>query len=110
MVEQVRSGNGNVRGAGANVANPRADNAARKDDVEIAALRATMFLLPLAALCTTVLLQLVLEEAHPEEYEHSLGDPAVLPGFAVALCVWWFFARYYRRYTTAARPAQPLPD
>ena len=110
MVERVQSGNGEVRGASTSATSPRAGVAARKDDVEIAALRATMFLLPLAALCTTVLLQLVLEEAHPEEYEHSLGDPAVLPGFAVALCVWWLFARYYRRYTTAARPAQPLPD
>ena len=102
MVEHVQRGNGNIRGASTKVTSPRADGAARKDDVAIAALRATMFLLPLAALCSTVLLRLVLEEAYPQEHEHSLGDLAVLLGVAVALCVWWVFARYYRRYTTAA--------
>src|SRR5918997_6641661 len=102
MVEHVQSGNGNIRDASTKVGSPRADGASRKDDIAIAALRATMFLLPLAALCSTVLLRLGLEEAYPEEHEHSLGDLAVLLGVAVALCVWWGVARYYRRYTTAA--------
>jgi hypothetical protein len=72
------------------------------DDVNIAARRETMFLLPLAALTSTVLTHLILDETYPKDYTYFSGDLAVLIGVLVATFIWWEFAHYYRRYTTAA--------
>ena len=42
------------------------------DDVNIAARRETMFLLPLAALTSTVLTHLILDETYPKDYTYLL--------------------------------------
>jgi hypothetical protein len=78
------------------------DAAALEDDVNIAARRATMFVLPLTALTSTVLLQLVLENVFPPDYTDFSGDLAVVLGVLFAVYMWRRSARFYRRYVTAA--------
>src|SRR5215203_6551258 len=85
---------------------PQEGPAAPEDDVNIAALKATMFLLPLAALTSPILIHLVLDETYPTEYTEFSGDLAVLIGVFLATCIWWEFAHYYRRYTTAANASR----
>jgi len=105
MVEQLgkkdSNGSRNAQGPGADVSGTPENVAAREDDVKIAALRATMFLLPLVALSSTVLLHLVLEEVLTKKYGDFTGDLAVLSGAIAAIGAWWALARYYRRYATA---------
>ena len=78
---------------------------APEEDAGVAALKATMYLLPLTALGATVLLHLVFEERYGAN-AHFAGDLSVLGGLAAALLVWWASARYYRRYATAANASQ----
>lgn len=102
MIE-LRSNDGEVvQGRGRQAAGTREGAAPLVDDVDIAARRATMFVLPLAALTLTVLLQLVLENVFPREYESFSGDLAVVAGVFFALYMWRRSARHYRRYVTAA--------
>ena len=102
MIE-LRSHDGeDVQSPGRQAAGAPEDAAALADDVNIAARRATMFVLPLTALTSTVLLQLVLENVFPPEHADFSGDLAVVVGVLVALYLWRRSARYYRRYVTAA--------
>ena len=104
MVKQLQERSGET------VRHPEADGlagapediATHTDDVFAAARRATMFLLPLVALFSTVLLQLVIEQIFPGKRSDYSGDLAVLAGIVVAVCAWLLCARYYRRYATAA--------
>ncbi|MDP8900637.1 MAG: hypothetical protein M3N33_05715 [Actinomycetota bacterium] len=103
MIGQLRSQNAqDVRNTGAQATSVPEDAAALADDVNIAARRATMFVLPLTALTSTVLLQLVLENVFPQEYADFSGDLAVVVGVLLAVFVWRWSARFYRRYVTAA--------
>ena len=78
---------------------------APEEDAGVAALKATMYLLPLTALGATVLLHLVFEQAYGASARFA-GDLAVLGGLVVALCIWWASARYYRRNATAANASR----
>lgn len=76
-----------------------------EEDAGVAALKATMYLLPLTALGATVLLHLVFEETYGANAPFA-GDLAVLGGLAAALCIWLAAASYYRRYATAANASR----
>lgn len=104
MIEHLRGHDGgNVRNPGTRTAVTPEDTAAVANDINIAAFRATMFVLPLTALTSTVLLQLVFEKILPERHrEEFSGDLAVVAGVVLAVGVWGLIARYYRRYATAA--------
>src|SRR4028118_1266740 len=67
-----------------------------EEDAGVAALRATMSLLPLTALGATVLLHLVFEQAYGASARFA-GDLAVLGGRGGALCMWWGSGRHHRR-------------
>jgi len=73
-----------------------------ENDAPVAARNATIFVLPLAALISTVLLHLIFEEVYGGAYEEFIGDVAVLVGLILAVFIWLGFARYYQRFTTAA--------
>ena len=102
MIE-LRSQEGeDVRNTGTRATGATEDAGELANDVKIAARRATMFVLPLTALTSTVPLQLVLEDSFPESYGGFSGDLAVVLGVLFAVYVWRRSARFYRRYVTAA--------
>src|SRR5215217_5830810 len=74
----------------------------QENSVQIAALRATKFTLPVAAISFTILLYVVGVEVYRGPHARLVGDLAVLVGMIGAISVWWVFALVFRRYTSAA--------
>src|SRR5215212_8090080 len=62
------------------------------NDAPAAARIATIFVLPLAALTSTVLLYVIFEEVYNGAHEEFIGDVAVLVGLILAVCIWLGFA------------------